>query len=332
LIGETYEERGAFDDAVSYFSECMEVLERDRGAEHPDLAKALQRLGDVTSAQKEFDKAFDYYDRALKIRRMDFDETLLAETLHSVGVLNRKRGDAESAEKLLLESLEINKRHSNTEAELGQNLFQLGHVYRMKSNYEKAKSMYEQSLALLEEDDELETSANFAVGHLKLSQGDYNGALEQYERVKSDRFDEYGRDELKTANAARSLGIAKFLIGDSDVARTHLNEFVRVCDLQDDGRDSSGYALSMLLLGDILDAEGNADQARAMWLASQEICKRREEIVKELPALINMLSHRLGDGEGFLSRKEALEANKPSKVKLHSEEELALRTVFFVDD
>lgn len=331
LVGDACDAKGAFEAAAAYFHECIDVLKRDRSPDHPDIAKTLQRLGNVNVAQQDLDAAYDYYSEALKIRKMNFDEGLVAETVHGLGVLMRKRGELDVAENYLRDALEIRKR-TDAVRESSETLLELGNVYRMRSQPETAMLLYTESLENLADEDALYGKILLTMGHVKLMQGDYAGALSEYEGALLNRVASYGNDDLRTGHAARSMGLAGFLMGSIDDALDHLYEFVRVCDTI--GVSASvDIALTQLLLGDIFDVNEDADSAKAAWTRAKDIYSEIERLGENLPFwILPMLYRRLGDasdGKGYLSRVQDCDSIADSE---HQQEEIALRTVLFVDD
>lgn len=331
LIGDACDAKGAFAVSSSCFTECIGVLKRDRSPDHPDIAKALQRLGEVTVAQKDLDKAFDYYSQALTIRRMSFDDTRVAETLHSLGILSRKRGELERAEKYLLDALDIWKRNKIAR-DFCESMLELGNIYRLRYQLVKASEIYAESLEKVGEQDTLYGNIQLAMGHAKLAQGDYAGSLNIYEVALSCRVAAYGNNDLRTGNVSRTMGLATFLMYSVDEALNHLNEFVRVCD-NVRASESLDFALTQLLLGDIFDVQGQYDGAKAAWERAKGICNGSKMPTEAMPGLIlPMLDRRLvvgGAGTGYLSRtKEAFR----SEIRDPDDEESVLQKILFVDD
>jgi len=57
------------DKAESWFLRALKIKEESQGADHPDCAQILNRLGTLYVERTQFDIAEDYFLRALKIRK-----------------------------------------------------------------------------------------------------------------------------------------------------------------------------------------------------------------------------------------------------------------------
>lgn len=340
-IGEVHDAKKDYSGAIAKFDECMEVLKRDRSDDHPHIAKALQRLGDVSAARKELDQAYDYYCEALRIRQMHQDERALAETMHSIGVLTRKRKNLEVAREPLLNALEMRRKLDNGR-ETAQTLLELGNIFRLQSDPESALSLYEKSLEILEEKDDVRGCVYLATGHLKLSAKQDAEALLCYERARDIRMAVYGKDNLKTGNVSRSLGLLKYLLRSGDDALVHLNEFIRVIELNDDDEneeegDDIDYVLAVMLMSDIHRSNGREDQAKNLIGIAKEVCDESKQVQEDLPALAEMVERRLTVPEeapkaaGLLKRL-TLSDDSGSTFTINPEEEAVLRNIVFIDD
>jgi tetratricopeptide (TPR) repeat protein len=351
-IGEVHDANKEFTEAIEKFNRCMEVLKRENTEDHPHIAKALQRLGDVSSAQNDLSKAFSFYAEALRIRKMHNDQRLLAETYHSIGVLKRKRKQYEAANEMLLDALDIRK-NLDTARETGETFFELGNIHRMQNEFESAIELYETSLEVLAEKDDIRGSVYLALGHSRLFKRQDIKTLDCYERAREIRLAAYGKDNLKTGNVARSLGIIKYLLNKGDEALVHLNEFVRVIELNDDkdneeeGKDVD-YVVAVLLMFDIHQANRRFVQAKGLIEVAKDVCNDSEEVLEQLPALKAMTQRRFRELEdkeekvdddvvekkkGFLARLNLSDdAGIVGRLLIDAEEEQILRKVQFIDD
>ena len=342
LLGEAYDSLGKFDSAAEYFSQCMETLKQDRGKDHLDIAKTLHRLGDVAASQKDTDKAFDFYSQALNIRRMHFDERIIADTLHCVGVLCRKSNDLELAREALLEALEIRNR-LKSHYESCETMLEIANCYRLDSQYDKATEILAEGLAMFQDQEEdLRGLVRLAMGHVKLSQGDYAGASNEFEVARRQLLALHGKDDLQAGSAALRLGLVHFLMGQCYEALIHLEDWGRVCEQAGAGSSLStfDFACSQLLLGDIFEFRGETDRARDSWIRAKEVNDSlKEEYLARSRSLLSMLNRRLEDtdsmdGKGFLSRffEESGQQDDLATSEREDEEVLVRNLLCFVDD
>lgn len=310
MIGDAYHAMGDFARAAGHFQQCMDTLKLDRGEDHLDIAKALHRLGDVSAAQKDSDKAFDCYSQALNIRRMHFDEHVIADTLHCIGVLSRRSNDPELAREALLEALEIRKRHKNDHG-TAETMLEVGICHRLGSEAEKAMELFSNVLKLLNDQDPLRGTVDLEIGNIKLSQGDSAGAMFHFGAALMNRASAFGQDDVRTGKAALRMGLVKFLEGHSDVALADLDLFGQTCRLAGEVSSiSADFALYLLLEGDIYVLKGETEHAHHLWIRANEICDH-DKATPAKSSLRILLNRRLEDlgtasGDVDIDEKEAL--------------------------
>lgn len=296
-IAETYEEKGDYDKAIAKFTESIDKLKRGCSSDHPDIAKALQRLGDIAGGDGELEMAIEYYSEALRIRRMGFDAKLEAESLHCLGVMTRRQGEAQLAKHFLEDALEIRRKHPDISGrDTAETLLDIGNCCRVLFEPKDAIRLFEQALEVLPEGDEFFGTVYLAIGHVKLFFGQFSEAIEFYEKSRDIILDAFGKDDMQTGYTSRSLGIAKYLSNRGEEALVHLNEFVRVCELSDgdEGSDSIDYVVAVMLLGDIYTANRKMEQARNVYLVAGEILDDNEGLQEEVEGLHEMIGLRLG--------------------------------------
>ena len=320
-----------YEEATLHFTLCKDLLQSNGSSHSTDIANALHRLGDVSLSQENLDKAYDYYSQACEMRKSESDKLSLAETQHCLGVVARKRGELETAQELLLEALEI-RRTSEDARKTGETLLEIGNIYRLQRELDGAISIYEKGLEVVDEDDELAVSLDFALGHASLANGDHPDALERYTRVREKRVAVFGRDDMRTGVTCRSLGLAHFLLNQAEDSLVHFNEFVRVCEHQgEDASETIDYAMAVLLLGDIHVCKGNKDQARSVWGVAQEVCEDNG-FEKSHPDFVDLISRRLernGKGKkGFFRRG----SKDDDALVTDAKDVKVLQSLVFLDD
>jgi tetratricopeptide (TPR) repeat protein len=350
-IGEVHDAQKDFTGAIAKFNECMEILRQKRGKDHPHIAKALQRLGDVTVLQNDLDKASEFYAAALRIRRLDSDERNLAETLHCMGVLARKQTQLDVASDCLMEALKIRQRLENGR-EAGETLLEFGHIQRLQGETEDAISLYEKSLEVLDRNDDIRGCAYLSLGHANMSEKLDRIALSYYEQALEVRRAAYGKNNIKTGNVSRSLGVIKYLLNNGDESLVHLNEFVRVIELNDDEDNAEecndiDYLIAVLLMFDIHRANGRMEQAKNLIEVAQDVCEESETVLKAVPVLIKMTERRVKELAEKVTHKEPEKETKKgllARLNLANEEGIlgkmildfsecdALRNIRFIDD
>ena len=249
-----------------------------------------------------------------------------------------------------MEAFEIRQRLSNGR-ETGATLLELGNIYRLQDETEDAISLYEKSLEVLHEKDDIRGSVYLALAHAKLSEGLDKEALECCEHALTVRLAAYGKDNLKTGNVSRSLGIIKYLFNNGDEALVHLNEFVRVIEMNDEEDneeegDDVDYLLTVILMYDIHKANGRTEQAKNLLEVAKDVGDESEEVREELPELIAMTERRIKLQEEKAAHKEVEKERKGllARLNLSNEEGIlgkltldpgecsTIRRIPFIDD
>lgn len=315
-IGDAHVGRGAFAQASVSFEECLEVLRRGRSDIHADIGKVHDRIAGAAAKLNDLGKALEHYCEALRIRRMNFDERLSAETMHNLGVVQRKLGNYIAAKKVLLESLEIRKNYRNS-TESAETLLELANVYRNLGELSNSAKLLSKGLEVLGKRDD--GSMNLTFGHVKLAQGDFAAALSHYKTALEIRHQGIGKNSQLTANASRSVGIAYMLLEKPTAASEHLVEFLRVCDMVV-GHETRDYVLATILIGDTYQIDGQLDEATESWNHAKTLFSDAESIRLQAPELGDMITSRLQGVETSTS------------LMLTAAEKKAIQQMIFIDD
>jgi tetratricopeptide (TPR) repeat protein len=323
LIGDTYESQVSYQEAGETYENCLEVLLDDRAPEHADIGKVHHRIGEAALKRNDLDVALTHFVDALRIRKMNFDERVVAETLQSLGIVYRKRKDYSSAKKCLLESLEIRKnlRMGNESCET---VLELAHVYRLQGDYSNASKLLSKGLELVDETDVHSSHINITFGHLKLSQGDFVASEGYYQVALDIRQEMYGQDHRFTGNAHRSLGIVCYVQDKKDEAYKNLTEYIRICDLYgEECWETIDFVLCTLMMGDLCFSDDKRDEATVHWTYAKELFDETEFLQVTLPDLESLINRRLGD-DGSINRDDEISFSK--------EEIDIIRKIHFIDD
>jgi len=359
-VGDANVARKQYAKAKPKLRESMALLKDGGfGDDSPGVARVLQRLGDIEAAEKHYKAAFNFFGQALRIRQMHSDKRDIAETLHGIGVLARKQGNLDPALDSLQEALATRKELANPR-ETASTLLEVGNVLRLQSKSEDAVRCYEEAIDLLDANDEIRASLYLALGHAKLSLKRDGEVLSCYESALAIRTARYGRDNMKTANVHRSLGLFQYLVHHGDESLLHLNEYMRVIELdhqnqeggdddlsEEDGGDDDDndegdveYVLAVILMCDIHKASGRESQAKNLIELAKEVCDESDEILRDKPVLIDMVERRRSPPEeaaaptkrvSILQRLK-LSEEAGAQLSVTADDAAVLRNMGFVDD
>ncbi|MEX0313459.1 MAG: tetratricopeptide repeat protein [Allomuricauda sp.] len=175
--------------AQEYLQLALSVA-HERLGEVPEIADTYQNLGFDWSRQGDYDKQFENYKKALKIRL----ETLgsahpkVAQTYSSLSVSYKYRGDYENALITAKKGLEIrlNVVDSN-DFSLSQDYTNIGAIYLSKGEFKNAQEYFERALDVMEnatgEQNQFKAIGYSNLGKSYDAQGNYDKAISAYENA-----------------------------------------------------------------------------------------------------------------------------------------------------
>jgi tetratricopeptide (TPR) repeat protein len=131
----------------------------------------------------DYNKALDFAQKALIVRREHKHQYEIAECLNLLGIIQISKGDYQKANEYLQESLEIFDNYDNKKA-TAKIYNNLGMNYWRKGNLLKALSFFQESLALAEElkSFPLIGTSHLNIGLIYVNQGELNLALESFQK------------------------------------------------------------------------------------------------------------------------------------------------------
>lgn len=148
-LGLIYSERGDFATALAEYETGLELRCKANLPEWSYIP-LYSNLGVLYAKREDWDKAFEYSNRALKISE-DFDSPYdLAKSIYNLGLHESKRGDEENAREKFLRVLETGETYGITELEelsctaLGRSFGDAGDYAKGISYFERLSEIYEQ--------------------------------------------------------------------------------------------------------------------------------------------------------------------------------------------
>ena len=115
------------------------------------IADVLFDYGDILQQGKKFDEALEQYKIVLAVYEKNFSKKDIARTLIQIAECYTEKGNYELAHNYFLKSLSYD---GYIASELNANLFyKLGQLYLKKENIDQAKSSFEKSLKIAEDND-----------------------------------------------------------------------------------------------------------------------------------------------------------------------------------
>ncbi|MBO0719595.1 MAG: tetratricopeptide repeat protein, partial [Blastocatellia bacterium] len=180
---------GEFDKAESQAERVLAIREKALGAEHFEVATALNFLGNICYMKGDLAKAELMGQRALAMmeKTLGPEHPYVANSLNNLGLLYTDMGNYEKAESYHLRAVALMKRTLGLEHPLlATSVDNLASLYIQKGDYLKAEPLFQQALALkekafgLENPQVAQTLNNLA--RLYKDRGDYTKAESFYHR------------------------------------------------------------------------------------------------------------------------------------------------------
>ena len=148
---ERLRDEGRYADAQKLLEYVVEIREAILGTEHPDTAKAYDRIADVYELRGDYCSALEYDKKALAIRERALGKNNLetAETYNNMAGVYSDQGDYEKALEYYGKALAIKERVLGTEhPSTAVTYNNMASVYSAQGDYEKALEYCGKALAI----------------------------------------------------------------------------------------------------------------------------------------------------------------------------------------
>jgi len=166
---------GDFKNASDHVFESLNLID---SSDNRQISITLNLIGYLYFHQKNFDKALEYYSRALKIVLQLENESSIAAGYNNVAAIYDEKRNYDKAISYYLKALEINRRLGDKQF-LSINLSNIGASYKNLDQLEKSKEYYFQGLTIAKElnDKYLISSTLLDIGNLFFEIDSLEGAL-----------------------------------------------------------------------------------------------------------------------------------------------------------
>jgi len=254
-IGEGYDRKGQYDQALEHYHEGIQILGADVSVE---MASIYGRLSWVHANRGEYEKAVASAQQGLKIAEGTGYGKEAADCYDTIAFVYLRKDDYDRAIEHYSKALEARKRIGDR---LGfvRSYIKLGIVYKLKGDYDKAVKYYTDSLATSEEIGDI---FRIAVSHGELGfvqdiKGNYDEAVWHYNKALA-LFTRLGNEPL-IAITHNNLGEAYRGKGEYDKAIEHLDVALKAYI---DFEDKEGLSDVYRILSEIKLCQGYPEQAQ----------------------------------------------------------------------
>jgi CHAT domain-containing protein/tetratricopeptide (TPR) repeat protein len=238
-------------------AERARVLAEEKELMTSELTRALVGQGDRLRNQGDYPQALTTYRLAQSISEQIGDQSGIATTWYTIGLVHRSQGDYAQALERFQKSLVLFEALGD-QAAIARTLNGIGSVYWSQSNYAQALESFEKSLAMLESLGD-RTGIAYLLGNIGLihySQGDYAQALERQQKTLA-IFEALG-DKQRIPGALNNIAIVYDSQG--NYARA-LEYYQKSLALQEAAGDKAGIAGVLNNIGTIHYEQDNYAQS-----------------------------------------------------------------------
>ncbi|NNF08006.1 MAG: tetratricopeptide repeat protein, partial [Candidatus Eisenbacteria bacterium] len=215
---------GDIPQALEQYDKALEMLIQTYGDEHQRVAKTMGSLGNVYSNLGALEIADRLVRRSLEILQKTVPEdkgTLIAYTLVDLAELLAKQGKEIEAAEVIRQAISImNESGPEDHPHISMEYNDLAVIYHDRLDFKQATQNYEMSISLREDIGSNPTSFGVLLNlaNLKVDQGNWEKAFEEYAFIRSALKREVGEDHPLSQIANVNEAMAYMLHGDLETA------------------------------------------------------------------------------------------------------------------
>ncbi len=321
---------------------------------HRAVAMAYSNLGDILTAQGEYDEARSYYQKMLEIsedlsKQIETTEAMrdLSVSYNSVGGILEIGGEYEEAYVYYKKAFEINKSLSEqlktqeSQKDLSAIYDKLGGILVALGDYKEAVSCYQKCLeiskSLFEEQKNTDTMRNLLIGYERVGsvyvyQGEYKEALPFYQEsleIAKSLAEKLGTPEVMLSLSVDYNCIGNILqnLGEYEEARSFYHRDLEIAEKLSEQlgtpQSMKNLASSYNGLGLVLQNQGEYEEALSFYHKDLEITERLSEQLKTPQSMSDLSGSYNSIGNILELQGEYKEALSFYQKNLELAEELA---------
>ena len=150
-LSHVYDELGRYELARELGERGLAITSAGVGPDHPDVATALNKLGNVAADEGNVDAARTYYERALAIRERTGDDPLaLADIVNNLGIMAYGEQHDDEALALFQRAVAIRQGLDGNDPDATLPMVSIGNILARRKDYVGALAQFRKSLALVE--------------------------------------------------------------------------------------------------------------------------------------------------------------------------------------
>ena len=234
-------------------------------------AMAWNGLGVVEEIRGNYTVAYQYYQKALGLRRQTGDLAEIASSLNNIGVLLETTGHFDSAIVYHRRNLEIQENLGDT-VRMARAHFNIAGACLEMGEYLKAQESLNEARAILEVQNDQDGLAKVTtqLGHIQLELDRYEDARKFYHQAL--RIRQKGDDPVRLADALTDYANALDELENTDSTKAAIGYYTRALDIWKQLNDLQGQANVFNNLGDAHKHLGNYQLAFNYLRQAEKIC------------------------------------------------------------
>ena len=257
-----------YESSISCLQEATKIYTALYGNYHCKVAESYNNLGGVYQDLGQYNKAKEYHEKALIIKKEIFREehNQVAASYNNLGSVYQALGQYNEAREYHEKALIIRKNIFREEHDhVGTSYNNLGNVYYALGQYNEAKKFLEKALIIRkkifgEKHDRVATSCN-NLGRVYQALGQYSEAKEYQEKALVIRKAIFGEKHAKVAGSYNNLGSVYHSLGQYNGAKEY-REKALVIREEIFGKEHAKVAASYDNLGSVYQALGQYNEAK----------------------------------------------------------------------
>jgi tetratricopeptide (TPR) repeat protein len=285
---------GKYDEGQSLTEKTLDTLAKTVGPDHPDIARTLNLMANISYYQGDFNRAEVLYRRSIAMleKTLGPENPLVATSLNNLASVYQATGDFPQSVGLHKHALDIREKSLIADhPDIAQSLNNLGNAYLSMGDFENAEPSYLRAVAINEKilaPDHLNLAFPLLnLGRLYYDKGEYLRAEPLLRRALAIREQHLPKDHPAVALVLFSLAEIYRQKGDYQASEEMQ---LRVLDIRRKkfGADHPDVARSLNNLADLYLSRHRYDEAESFFrqaLAIKEVALGRDH-----PATLNTLN------------------------------------------
>jgi tetratricopeptide (TPR) repeat protein len=236
-LGMKMRDAGDLHSARTAFEQALDILEKNLGEDHPQVARLTNNLGVVMNDIGDLSEARIMFERALEIleKNLGPDHHEVGMIVDHLGILMKDMGDLNGARTMFERALKSDEANFGKDHQkVATDLNNLAMVMKDLGDLNSAREMLERALKISEANfgDDHPEVANLVkkLGVLMQDTYDLNGAKIMLERALKIYEVELGNDHPEVVSLLNRLSAVYYLLGDLNSAKANLEHILTIIE------------------------------------------------------------------------------------------------------